>query len=44
MTPEELTKYVNEQFAKGLSMEAIAASLGVSVEYLYRKMAKHDDD
>lgn len=43
MTPEELAKYVKERFEKGMTMKAIAATLGVSEEYLYRKMAENDD-
>lgn len=44
MTTEELNKYVAEQFAKGVSMETIARSLGITLECLYRKMGKKDED
>lgn len=44
MTAEEMSKYVAEQFAKGSSITMIARSLGVSEEYLFRKIAKTETD
>lgn len=38
MTAAELSKFVNQQHLKGMSDQAIAGSLGITVENMYRKM------
>ena len=38
MTGPELSKFVNQQHLKGMSDEAIAGSLGLTVEAMYRHM------
>jgi hypothetical protein len=44
MTPAELSKFVNQQHLKGMSDEAIAGSLGLTPEAMYRKMGEGDDE
>ena len=39
----DLSKYVSKQFAQGMTEQQIAASLGISVEAMYRKMAEGDE-
>ena len=43
MTSQELNKYVAQKFAEGMSDKNIAGSLGMTVECMYRKMAKDDE-
>jgi hypothetical protein len=40
MTAADLSKFVNQQHLKGMSDEAIAGSLGITVEAMYRKMGE----
>ena len=44
MTAAELSKFVNQQHLKGMSDEAIAGSLGLTPEAMYRKMGEGDDE
>ena len=44
MTAAELSKFVNQQHLKGMSDEAIAGSLGLTSEAMYRKMGEGDDE
>ncbi len=43
MTAVELNKYVAERIAQGMTIEAIAGGLGITLECLYRKMAEDDE-
>ena len=43
MTSKELSKFVSKQFARGMTEQQIAGSLGMSVEAMYRKMAEGDE-
>ena len=43
MTTDELNRYVSEQFAQGRTEKQIAQQLGISLECMYRKMAKNDE-
>lgn len=44
MTSEELSKFVNQQHLRGMSDEAIAGSLGLTPEAMYRKMGEGDNE
>lgn len=43
MTGKELSKFVNQRFAEGMTDAQIAGALGISVECMYRKMAERDE-
>ena len=43
MTPKELNAFVNQQHLRGMSDRAIAGSLGMTLECMYRAMAKEDE-
>ena len=44
MTPQDLSKFVAEQVARGKTPEAVAGMLGITPECMYRKMARNDED
>ena len=43
MTTKELNAFVAKQHMKGMSDNAIAGSLGMTLECMYRAMAKDDE-
>lgn len=43
MTTKELNAFVNQQHLRGMSDRAIAGSLGMTLECMYRAMAKEDE-
>ena len=43
MTTKELNAFVSQQHMKGMSDKSIAGSLGMTLECMYREMAKDDE-
>ena len=43
MTTKELNAFVNQQHLRGMSDKSIAGSLGMTLECMYRAMAKDDE-
>ena len=43
MTTKELNAFVNQQHLRGMSDKSIAGSLGMTLECMYRTMAKDDE-
>ncbi len=44
MTQKDLNRFVTEQVALGKTPELVANMLGIPPEYMYRKMARDDED